>query len=120
MNRLAPLIIFTYNRYDEIVVTIRQAHERPEGMDETTVIMSGLNKTRVIDAVEVVTAHNSQDIRAIKPVKPTMSLRRFYESSCRMLIMSIELFGINKVLFYFKIVVDPSRHYKLLISGYYE
>jgi UDP-N-acetylglucosamine 2-epimerase (non-hydrolysing) len=50
-------------------VTIRQAHERPEGMDETTVIMSGLNKTRVINAVEVATAHNSQDIRVIKPVK---------------------------------------------------
>ena len=50
-------------------VTIRQAHERPEGMDETTVIMSGLNKTRVIHAVEVATAHNSHDIRAIKPVK---------------------------------------------------
>ena len=50
-------------------VTIRQAHERPEGMDETTVIMSGLNKARVIHAVEVATAHNSQDIRAIKPVK---------------------------------------------------
>jgi len=50
-------------------VTIRQAHERPEGMDETTVIMSGLNKTRVADAVKVATAHNSQDNRAIKPVK---------------------------------------------------
>jgi len=49
-------------------VTIRQAHERPEGMDEATVIMSGLNKTRVIHAVEVATAHNSQDVRAIKPV----------------------------------------------------
>ena len=50
-------------------VTIRQAHERPEGMDETSVIMSGLNKIRVIDAVEVATAHNSQGIRVIKPVK---------------------------------------------------
>ena len=31
--------------------------------------MSGLSKTRVIDAVEVATAHNSIDIRAIKLVK---------------------------------------------------
>ena len=50
-------------------VTIRQAHERPEGMDETTVIMSGLNKSRVIDAVEVSTKHNALNNRVIKPVK---------------------------------------------------
>ncbi len=50
-------------------VTIRQAHERPEGMDETTVIMSGLSKKRVIEAVEVATLHNSDEVRLIKPVK---------------------------------------------------
>lgn len=51
-------------------VTIRQAHERPEGMDETTVIMSGLNKNRVLEAVEVATTHNNKDgFRSIKPVK---------------------------------------------------
>ena len=50
-------------------VTIRQAHERPEGMDETTVIMSGLSKKRVIEAVEVATLHNSDEERSIKPVK---------------------------------------------------
>ena len=50
-------------------VTIRQAHERPEGMDETTVIMSGLNKNRIIQSVEVATKHNSHDLRLIKPVK---------------------------------------------------
>lgn len=33
-------------------VTIRQTHERPEGMDEGTVIMTGLNSGRVIDAIE--------------------------------------------------------------------
>ena len=50
-------------------VTIRQAHERPEGMDETTVIMAGLNKKRVMDAVEVATGHNSKNSVLIKPVR---------------------------------------------------
>jgi UDP-N-acetylglucosamine 2-epimerase (non-hydrolysing) len=50
-------------------VTIRQAHERPEGMDETTVIMSGLNKNRVLEAVKVAVDHNNEKERAIKPVQ---------------------------------------------------
>ena len=50
-------------------VTIRQAHERPEGMDETTVIMSGLRKDRVIDSVEIATRHSAEPARLIKPVK---------------------------------------------------
>lgn len=50
-------------------VTIRQAHERPEGMDEATVIMSGLHKNRVIDAVELAVSHNCQDNRVITSVK---------------------------------------------------
>lgn len=37
-------------------ITIRNAHERPEGMDVGTLIMSGLKKARVLDAVEVVLA----------------------------------------------------------------
>lgn len=38
-------------------ITIRNAHERPEGMDEATVIMSGLKPERVLQAVDVVTRH---------------------------------------------------------------
>ena len=49
-------------------VTIRQAHERPEGMDETTVIMSGLKKERVLESVRIATKHNSNSKRLIKPV----------------------------------------------------
>jgi UDP-N-acetylglucosamine 2-epimerase (non-hydrolysing) len=38
-------------------VTIRQAHERPEGMDVGTLIMSGLKSDAVIEAVETVRRH---------------------------------------------------------------
>ena len=40
-------------------VMIRQAHERPEGMDEATVIMSGLKPERVLEAIELATAHRA-------------------------------------------------------------
>jgi UDP-N-acetylglucosamine 2-epimerase (non-hydrolysing) len=39
-------------------VTIRQAHERPEGMDEGTLIMCGLKAERVIEAIDVVARRN--------------------------------------------------------------
>jgi len=42
-------------------ITIRQAYERPEGMDEGTLIMSGLNKERIIESIEVVTSQHRED-----------------------------------------------------------
>ena len=42
-------------------ITIRQAHERPEGMDEGTLIMSGLNKDRIIDSIEVITSQHREE-----------------------------------------------------------
>lgn len=49
-------------------VSIRQAHERPEGMEETTVIMAGVSKNRIIQSVEVAVTHNRGKERVIKPI----------------------------------------------------
>lgn len=39
-------------------VTLRNAHERPEGMDQGTLIMSGLKKDSVLAAVKVITSQH--------------------------------------------------------------
>lgn len=50
-------------------ITIRNAHERPEGMDVGTLIMSGLKKERVLDAVRVVIAQQNKNNRVMLPVQ---------------------------------------------------
>ncbi|RDU96045.1 non-hydrolyzing UDP-N-acetylglucosamine 2-epimerase [Trinickia dinghuensis] len=49
-------------------VTIRNAHERPEGMDVGTLVMCGLKKERVIDAVRMVVSQSDTGERPVLPV----------------------------------------------------
>jgi UDP-N-acetylglucosamine 2-epimerase (non-hydrolysing) len=49
-------------------VTIREAHERPEGMDEGTLIMCGLKPERVMESIDVVTSQYSRGSRQFKLV----------------------------------------------------
>lgn len=50
-------------------VTLRNAHERPEGMDQGTLIMSGLKKDSVLAAVKVITSQHQAGARVI-PLVP--------------------------------------------------
>ena len=49
-------------------VTLRRMHERPEGMDEASVIMAGINKDRILQAIEVVTSQHEPGVRNIKMI----------------------------------------------------
>lgn len=49
-------------------ITLRNAHERPEGMDEGTLIMSGLKSDRVLQSVKVVTSQHQMDKRVSEVV----------------------------------------------------
>ncbi len=82
---LKPLGFFDYNRLQQSAfcvisdsgtiteesallgfpaITIREAHERPEGMDEGVLIMTGLRKERVLESVRVVRAQRHAAFRA--------------------------------------------------------
>ncbi|SIR14756.1 UDP-N-acetylglucosamine 2-epimerase (non-hydrolysing) [Rhizobium sp. RU33A] len=50
-------------------ITLRNAHERPEGMDVGTLVMSGLRSERVLEAVAVVTAQQNNMHRTFRPVE---------------------------------------------------
>jgi UDP-N-acetylglucosamine 2-epimerase (non-hydrolysing) len=49
-------------------VTIRDAHERPEGMDVSTLIMSSIEPNEVLRAVKVVTEQHNKEVRAFQIV----------------------------------------------------
>ena len=49
-------------------ITVRQAHERPEGMDEGTLVMTGLRKDTILDAIELVTGQYAEDRGCIRGI----------------------------------------------------
>lgn len=49
-------------------ITIRQAHERPEGMDEGTLIMTGLNKERILNSIDIVTSQYTEKTDIIRTI----------------------------------------------------
>ena len=50
-------------------ITIRQAHERPEGMDEGVLIMTGLTPDRVLQSIDIVTSQHQVGGRSFRAVQ---------------------------------------------------
>ena len=50
-------------------LNIREAHERPEAMEETSVMMTGVNIDRVFQALEILSSQKRDHNRSLKLVK---------------------------------------------------
>ncbi|WP_404330367.1 non-hydrolyzing UDP-N-acetylglucosamine 2-epimerase [Mesobacillus maritimus] len=47
-------------------LNIRQAHERPEAMEEASVMMVGLGKERILQGLEVIESQNKETLKLVK------------------------------------------------------
>ena len=50
-------------------LNIREAHERPEAMEETSVMMTGVNIDRIFQALEVLSSQKRNQNRSLKLVE---------------------------------------------------
>ena len=50
-------------------LNIREAHERPEAMEEASVMMPGINKERIFQALEVLSLQKRNQDRTLNKVK---------------------------------------------------
>jgi UDP-N-acetylglucosamine 2-epimerase len=71
-------------------VTIRNTHERPEGMDVGTLIMTGLKQDRVLDAVNVVLNQHNKSRRVISEVPDYVSSASVSKQIIRVVISYID------------------------------
>jgi UDP-N-acetylglucosamine 2-epimerase len=78
-------------------IMIRQAHERPEGMDEGTLIMSGLKTEKIIDAINIVTDQYSNNKNIFKLI-PDYNVDNVSKKVVRIIISYIEY--INRTVWF--------------------
>jgi len=71
-------------------IMLRNAHERPEGMDSGTTIMSGLSKKRVLDAIRIILDSSSGVENLISPVSDYETNKLVSKQILRVVVSYIE------------------------------
>jgi UDP-N-acetylglucosamine 2-epimerase len=77
-------------------ITLRDTHERPEGMDVGTLIMSGLKSERVLESVEVIIKHQDSPNRAISEVPDYIANKSVSKQILRVVLSYVDY--INRVI----------------------
>ena len=76
-------------------ITIRQSHERPEGMDEGVVVMTGLKKETVLKSIKIVISQFKSNPKKLRNIVEDYNINNFSTKVLRVIISYIDFVNRN-------------------------
>jgi UDP-N-acetylglucosamine 2-epimerase len=76
-------------------ITIRQSHERPEGMDEGVVIMTGLKKEIILKSIKIVISQFKSNPKKLRNIVEDYNINNFSTKVLRVIISYIDFVNRN-------------------------
>ena len=76
-------------------ITVRESHERPEGMDEGVVIMTGLKKETIMKSIEIVVSQFNSNPKNLREIVKDYDLNNFSTKVIRVIISYIDFVNRN-------------------------
>ena len=76
-------------------ITVRQSHERPEGMDEGVVIMTGLKKEIILKSIEIVISQFKSNTKNLRNLVQDYNINNFSTKVLRVIVSYIDFVNRN-------------------------